>query len=413
MISVNQLKNFRNLPQDVLTNVNFSRYNVIYGINDSGKSTICEVLSDRSLSQIKENNTDIENLYVYSSSWADKNLGSFLRGGKAEGVLRIILGEDEISTKDDIEKKTTELKKKEKKRELLSTRIKDNTAAGDKQISLVKDGLPKETRELTPFKGNNFNKRTIRNIFENVAIDSALGEETLSELVDTAIMDIPTLSAFPESPRLWGSMSAAPDLKATQRKPGDLEKNEERWLREGLDIHRERTSCLFCTNGLVEGQQQDLRDRLNLLADSADDAVAGDLERLKVAKEELSKFRTLVDSVQIECPSKIDLWNKAYARLQKELNSLENIYNDWQSAIDKYISNPWGSVEVPELPSGKEARFHSSIDSIHLVIDEINDLIENFTARREEAIKKGARALLFTICRQVERLSRFRPVRHI
>ena len=156
----------------------------------------------------------------------------------------------------------------------------------------------------------------------------------------------------------------------------DLELNK--WAQHGFELHKtkdEKKKCLFCQNELSAG-----------FLDSLSKHFSSNYEKLQ------SNIKSFIASLEGLKPAKVPEMNQGlYPDLQdkyechtKELNRIVGELDTWTDEAVKYLNekydNPLSEVSGPQSPADFSALCDKKIEDINTVINEHNTKVENSRA---------------------------------
>lgn len=262
-------------------NLPLGRRTVVYGHNGSGKSTLAELLMSLAEGQAatsliwehddKQKTTvnaggisPSPSMAVFTRKWVETNLSAFLDGKSASAI--VTLGQAAIDSKEEeerlaeeIEKLQAEAKDTEKSRRLAAQKV-------DKLVREVQDQIVSELKE---FDYNHFTKSrySVPKVTEDLRKyrgefpDRNAHAEALKRLGEGAAATVPEVPNPPAS--VAEALNALPGLLAQTPTRVALEALEgnaraQAWAEQGLAIHEELETCLFCNSAITTARRQQL-----------------------------------------------------------------------------------------------------------------------------------------------------------
>ena len=93
MIQVEANESLRNVAKDSLKGIKLLNDSVFFGINGSGKTTVCEALSRATFNVQEAGLSEPIRIYAFDHQWRKDRVGDFIEGGSAPGVTTITLGD--------------------------------------------------------------------------------------------------------------------------------------------------------------------------------------------------------------------------------------------------------------------------------------------------------------------------------
>lgn len=206
MLTIQANQKFRNVSANSLENLRVYKDSVFYGINGSGKSTICELLSNPERYEFSTTDGDpISEVFAFNRSWRDKTVGDFTSGGSAKGVTTVLMGDDAGNLQRVIKKKEKELSRQ---KAIVQEKRKTLKRAGDR-LTAIKDnvfnGIRKElASECGALSGNAFNRTKIEKLLRQGPSNRLNDEEVLNALGIIKATSPGSLSDLPPGPTIVG-----------------------------------------------------------------------------------------------------------------------------------------------------------------------------------------------------------------
>lgn len=400
--SIDKIKNF-GLFKDFKWNSNipnFGQYNLIYGWNYSGKTTLSRIFR---CAELKELHSDFHNaefeltddqnnniahyqldktLYqfrVFNTDFIDENL--HWDSQEAEPIF--ILGKKDIelqkqveSIKQEIANLSDESKDKEKERSDLNKKLED--------------GLTDKARELDRIKSP-YDKRKLRNSLEKIKSDPeqhCLNEGRVQELLET-------LNASPKDKLLeihvevlgqnkLKEIEEILDRTLVAQTIEKLKNNPElnMWVRKGLDLHKGKERCEFCGSRLPKNLLEEYEKHFS---EEYEDLI----NELNTSIQDLGKYKIL-----ISFPDEKRLYTQLEAQYKDNKAKFEQCINEYNENIDKLIEllrekikNPFKKlVERLIRPDGD--CINEDLKKLNEVLREHNSISDNFKSEQEKAFEK-------------------------
>jgi len=419
---------FRDFSWDAST-PDFTRFNLIYGWNKSGKTTFsrafvaCEKKTTNFINYPRDkdgniigefeiktnggsaiNHTNCQNctrqIRVFNKDFIEDNV-SFDPTNPSEPIVYV--SEEDIESN----KKLKELQGK-----VTPLAEKYESVQKDKQKSeKAEDDFRKSTaRTIKDIVGNlkvndkyrDYDKGSVKTTIEKIGIDkfSKLSDDEfekkkkliggdplsaqspLSQYGFSFSYDGENLKSFSEVPSEISNLLKRKVVAETiDRLKDDPELNK--WAQHGFELHKtkeEKKKCLFCQNKLSAG-----------FLDSLSKHFSNDYEKLQ---KEINSFISGLENLKRE---KITEKNHGlYSDLQenykigsKELNKIIGELAAWIGEAVKKLKekydNPLSNVGDPKLPKDFSAQYDEKIDEINAVIKEHNTKVDNHGQEVEKA----------------------------
>lgn len=366
----------------------FKKYNIFYGWNYSGKTTLSRVFSNF---EVNRKHPDYPNcgsriltadggnfdcdtwgcphpIKVFNTDFIETNL-------KWEAQIEpiLLIGEENIKLQEQLRKLRGKLELKTKELRDASTKERSIQTALDSRIT------EKASHVKTTLSIVGYNRRNLIPVIQEIgSISQLLDEESLMKNIDIyrsaekkdeiSLMQVPINnldSLKGTARRLLQTKIASRTIQKLLDEPGLGE-----WVKRGKEIHLGKDICEFCGNRLPT----DLVDRLNEhFSNEYNDLIhslTAAIENLESAAIRVS----FVDEARMyqELSSEYcTLRDEAHALIQSYNENLERII----AALNEKMGNPFTSCDLPQIEEN---------ESIFLPIKKINDLIS-----RHNEISKG------------------------
>lgn len=259
----------------------FKRFNLIYGWNYSGKTTLSRVFQCFELEKLhddcqqavfgleyEDGNTYDQSqltqpfiIRVFNSDFTKDNL----KWEMEEGIEPVLLiGEENIELEKQLKQGSIELEEKEKQINDLQRYIFGKGTEFDTELTNKARSIKTSLNIL------NYDKRNLDPVVKAVSEnpeDHILSDEQIQEVIQiyqsTEKKDIipEILFPIPDTSNLYNQVNQLLERIATANVIDKLKEdvNLEKWVKEGLSLHIDKSICQFCGNELPE----DLLDNLN------------------------------------------------------------------------------------------------------------------------------------------------------
>lgn len=409
---------------------NFNKYNLFYGWNGSGKTTISRLfrivekkeipieydnikfnIETDSQKYSEKNYKNInENVFVFNEEFIEENINW------DESINKILLlSEDKI--------------KETKEYTLIKENINGNEKTGTKGLNKVyleeKDKLDSENKiiedsyskiaknikinfqaiDSTDREYSSLNKTKIQNILDNQEklaeiIDNNQTEEEINNLI-TAVKNekketikyVKKEIEMEEFTILYNKIRETLSKIVTARVIERLKENDDisSWVNRGLELNKKYNNefCEFCGNPLSRTRIEELENHFN-----------DEVSKIKNELEELSKkleiYRINQNDIIIdknlfykENISNVDELN---TNIIEEVSKLDTIIKSLKDSIEEKINNPFKKVEVEEIDRAKTIidSYNNYINIQDKYVKETNEKTNNFEKQVKEIKKKLA-----------------------
>lgn len=386
----------------------FKKYNLLYGWNYSGKTTLSRIfrsfetqqehldytgaefeLEDDSRNKYKHTNlTTLPNVRVFNQDFIGKNLKWYASGEHIEPIF--LLGEQNVELQNQLDKKKEEIEKLKADNEALQKEYEQE----EEQLKRGESDCAREIKQqlaLPDYEVRNL--RPVLNSLEDTSAklsDSAC-KTTLNEWRSPGKLDSITAPPLPEveTNTLLGEVKAIL-AKAVSGKPIEKFKNDSRfegWAQEGISLHEHEKECQFCGNELTQARRNELAGHF-----SEDyKQLQGDMGALR---RKLEGQKDTLSQLTIDLPDKARLYRELQSEYSTSGNALEEegkkviSFLDWLiQQLEAKQAKTFEEVYVTP-PEQIEFELKTKFEGVTDVIDKHSKKTANFEQVRNEAKEK-------------------------
>lgn len=390
----------------------FGRYNLIYGPNASGKTTISTIFRHLEQGRVPEANVKlcIDNREVTGqdfSNESDISIRVFNRDFVSENIFHnnrekdvphiLVLGEKSIQKQKQLEKRY------EDKRDMQTEKNENNNqlmqASNDldkhcsKGASVVKDTLLQHDSEGY----RNYDRRNYKRRVREIANADSIGEHKLPPKTSTELygrikenLKPPIREVRALIPPINGIREEVATILAETVGSTVLQSLKEdttlgSWVREGLKLHRERNPqlCLFCNQSIPEQRLAKLEGHFN----DAHDHFLQKIDRL------IKKYEKIIEDIgNRSLPEQSKFYGELEGDYATAKTSVEQAFERWSGFFrmmvkklkekrDRPFINMELGIEVPTIDG-------DPVSKVNKVIRRHNQVHDDFQSRKSEAIKR-------------------------
>ena len=388
----------------------FKQFNLIYGWNYSGKTTISRIFRSIELGELPSDFVTAEftlidedtnkitqdglssqyNFRVFNTDFIKDNL--YWDSQEANPIF--ILGEKDIKLEEklkNLENKLYQLNelrdKKEKQKSELEREVEKALTEKARDIDRVRPRFTYDTR---------YDKRKLRRVLKEVEDnfeEYILEEYEVKKCLDILKADkkekISLLQVEMVSSDLLekinDSLSKIVVSQAIERLMRDSQLNN--WVREGLKIHRGKNRCEFCGSSLPEGLIEEYDKHFSQEYENF-------LDILNKLRKQIERHKVSVASLPL--PDEMRLYpqlEESYKREKEELNKIikkyATILEKIIRLIDRKIENPFKKITegTPDIYSqGEEVR--DKIDEINKILEKHNRISDKYEEEQKTVFNK-------------------------
>jgi len=407
-------------PNDLL---DFGRFNVIYGWNGTGKTTLSRLFRDLGLRRKPTNGQVIIRISGASRGWDIRGeefpqqtlqVRVFNRDFVNEIVFPVerkelppifVFGKESVEKQKEVERLKIELAAKEG--ELTAAHQSKERAEKDldkyciSRATVIREAL----RSSGANRYNNYDKRDYKNDANNMA---ASGDANASRLTDVERQKLinrhqatpkPQLGEWPyRLPALDELANAAAELLRTtvvtatiESLRNDAELSE--WTREGLHLHKKRevNTCLFCEQPLPADRLAMLEAHFSAEYERFMQRLDEQIKKLKVVKKEALDFERKLPRRGELYEDLSNEYETAERSLRQTLQSVQQFLEELIRTLNDKRNKPFEpltlSVEVPTVKA-------EAAEQLNQVIRKHNQACDDFSSRVSQARDRLARGMV-------------------
>lgn len=380
----------------------FKKYNSIYGWNYSGKTTlsrifrcfelhvlhddydsgIFEIENDEGVKYDQSNLNPLFDVRVFNSDFVEDNL-------KWEGDIEpiLILGEENIKLQKQLGENKQTLDEKKKNIEKFQ---RDRWMKEEK----IETALTNKAREIkNTLSIPDYDKTNLKPIVDNIAPmpdTTLLSDEqkeghltkyrstTTEEKIQAITLSIPDMPALCEQTQvlLKKTATAKNIIERLIKEPA-----VEKWVREGKELHKDKTICQFCEKKLDD----DWIDKLNAHFSAEYENLLGEVGQLI---EDLEN-----NKVSLDLANKAEFYSELRNEYEQAKSLLESEFESFNGSIDELITGLKTKTTklfeafTIEKPEDNTEQLQAEIDKTTAIIEKHNNKTDNFEKEKEEAKK--------------------------
>ena len=375
----------------------FKKYNVFYGWNYSGKTTLSRVFSNFEDSQkhpdyptCSSKILDEDGAHYDFESWGFPhpikvfNIDFIKTNLKWDAQIEpiLLIGEENIKLQE-------ELKRFRENEKLKNKDIRDASTKAQSIESNIDGKTTDKAREIKNMLSiPNYTKRNLLPVIQEIRQTSQLlDEESLKNKIDTyrSTDEKPQISPIPLpvhnidelKSKLRDLLQTKIVSKTIQKLQDDPSLNE--WVRKGKDIHVGKDICEFCGNRLPA----DLIDKLN---DHFSDEYERHIRVLNSAIGDL-KYNSITVSF-VDVARLYGEFASEYSALKSDAEGQISLYNEnlktLITALNEKIKNPFNTLDLPPIKKGVD--ISQPINKINELINKHNKISDSFETRKKQAL---------------------------
>jgi len=403
IVSINKIKNF-GLFKDFKWSSDipsFNQFNLIYGWNYSGKTTLSRIFRCIELKVIHSDFqnaefelTDDQNnkithqqmgelpyqFRVFNTDFVEENI----HWDSQEANPIFILGKEDIALQKQIDLINQEI-----------VNLNDeNTNIIDNEISNLNKELENKltikARELDRIKPP-YDKRKLRSALEKIKSDPekfCLNEEDVQKLLEASkashknkVSEI-SIKTLPQNKitEIKEILDRTAVSQAIERLKNNPEVNE--WVRKGLVLHKGKDKCEFCGSPLPENLLEEYEKHFSEEYENL-------MRKLNMLIEDLGKYK-----IPTSLPDEKRFYPQLESKYKDIKDNFEHAINGYNNSIDRLmellrekIRNPFNKL-ADRLIHPDDIHVNEALKELNEVIREHNDVSDNFRIEQEKAFEK-------------------------
>ena len=393
----------------------FDKFNIFYGWNYSGKTTLSRLFRSIELKKVypdyqnthfslitdngditeKNINNDYQ-IKVFNEDFIDDNFEWNNENAEIDPVL--ILGketkelEKELQEKQQQKEKFVEDKKtKEKEKERLEKELDNQVQSKATEIRNI----------LSITNPRDFDKNKLKEIvgkIKNDYLQNILSDDEVNNyrtFINSQKLDLINLPNFSLDEKLKNYQNEIKDvLKKTVSVQKIIEKLKQdyrlsQWVREGIELHRNENTCQFCGNKLTTERLEELNKHFSKEFDTF----------ISVIDQKIKELDTLLDSINnYNLPDRARLYSEfkdKYESLCSSFNKRRELYKSTIEQMKNLLKNkkekPFDTMPIEPLENINievESEIKNVMEEIIEILKTHNAKVEEYDNERNKAIKE-------------------------
>ncbi|WP_439538635.1 AAA family ATPase [Sphingomonas sp.] len=387
----------------------FNRYNLIYGFNGCGKTTLSRLLESISESGLSPNLAEevefsfslsdgsspsgaapassiTRYLAVFNEDFVERSLT--WKEGAARPIVYI--GEDQAA----LAKSLTEAESK------AETATQDQLLKSSEWSSAEKalDTIRRDVGRLIAEQLNLGRKYNATNVKADYESGQFTPEDKISDDERKRLKEILNRSELPhklplfeetiESSVIMSAVKAALAMQVSDVTIESLRRRKDAlgWVDQGLQLHREETECLFCGNDLEQQRVEALRDALAAGFEKLTSEIDSTTSRVEA---QIRAWSALTDKLRMLPEALPAHRGKLSTQLASTIHALDlkkAVATKWLEQLNHKRANPDAAMSATPFPEdASDDKINLQIENLHSVIDDNNTAIDNFANEQEQA----------------------------
>lgn len=375
-----------NVETNLLSGHTLLKNNVFYGINGSGKSTICEVISQLEPKDFNNLDSNDVHIFAFNTTWRRSTIGPFLEGNVAQGVMTVQMSEDSEGARSEIARLGKGIKRLRKN---LKTAQEALAKAEAEQKEVVKS-IAKNTKESVgdtckPLMARSFNKTVIERILNSNDSLVEIEEQSVGKKIDLINSEQLSFTPPPALGEIWGmsdelwaevsvssSISLASAIKFTE------------WVKNGLGLHAHESECNFCGGDLSDTRRKLLQDELDKLTANSSSKVQEAVQACEKSQKAIDEYLTKLSEVETNDADFQQQLLTAQLTVENEGKELLGYLDECRTILnERCLDIRFVASKRPQYIIDK---FEEKVIKLNQLVKEVTDSIANLETRKETAV---------------------------
>ena len=425
IVKINRIKNYRSFNNFSWNGglPDFARYNLIYGWNGTGKTTLSDIFRNiekkevppdgefsfnisngQKTTSINSNDiansqsTNIPNVRVFNKGYVEENI--FVASGNITPIY--VLGEENVDKQKEVNSLKSSVSESEEKLAGIGNQKKETVKAIDKHQSEGAQHIKDTLRSPGDNVYNNYDKRdykrTIEKILKKEIADSyKLDEHERKNLIDKTNTPPKTTLTLPEInvsdiKSIYAGVEEICSKTITSEVIEILRQHEKLadWVRTGLGLHKDGDykDCQFCNQPLPSLRIPQLENHFN------DDYV----KLMEDIDAQYHNIKNCINNIEnISLPRRDDLdvtlqecFEKKVSAFNSKRNNLIKFLEEIRLLLEEKKGKPFVVVScdlsVPEEINEEVLKIESVIQKHNEVIENHNEIVSDSRSKIERSI---------------------------
>jgi wobble nucleotide-excising tRNase len=404
----------------------FQFYNVIYGWNGTGKTTLSRAFSalgsqlspvdfpDMSASFLLDSGEKVSvgdsidtPILVFNQDYVDANVNFGRQHSKS---ISVVLGEQNKSLLDKIKSDQALLATADKQIRELNDKLADAKKSRGREFTNVAKTISQATKNAVV---RNYNKTNAEAAFKRTISFQALSENDLNDALQAVFQQskatIEKVSIGQLVASIDFSLSLAGKLLEESVESTVIRRLRDNpdianWVEKGLDLHDRHDSdiCEFCGNQISEQRLYQLHQHFN----EADQKLKSDIDELSNA---ISQEKNQCQNISILDP--LHYYNELQAEvkvIQSDIrNKTESLTQYLDDIVQKLKDKRSNTSSAMHMNNSKTlSDWESAVDNLNDLIERHNAITDDFVTRQQAASNKIENHYLSSIKTTVDQLDR-------
>lgn len=375
----------RNVAENALKGFQLYKTTIVYGINGSGKSTVCETLKYKS-HFLQDGIGKNFNIHAFDKEWIKENVGDFIEGGSADGITTIRMGKGTQKLEEEIRRARKLIQTQRGEVERLTKQI---GSLGERKLQIINEVFKGERSDLSKrcdsLEGRKFNRRKIEEILETNKTNRLTPIDVSNYIEIANQTEAPLPISIPELPDIWViNKQTETELMRPPQRSDDLLVDS--WIKEGLERHKVKDACELCGGIFTNKRKGDLEAALVTLERENNVILVQQFEKCKASKTEWRRYIENIDSV----PNRCNVYQFDFTESKSELKLQIKQYLIYLTEASRLLEDKIKDFKVPtseHIPTFNPSDIYNSHNALREISDQHSQMIRDYSKNRSEAIE--------------------------
>ena len=384
-LTITSSPKLRGVPANALKGVRLAPKTLFYGVNGSGKTTICDILKEPEKIEFSSG-VKPKYVYAFTEEWMRNTVGEFVSGGSAPAVTTVAIGEGVAAVETEIRNASREVEERTKSVLENHDKVEQLDKRQEKVLDSVFNGVRKALEPRCEALGpRRFNRARIKEVLSNGA-NEILSESEVERCLAVANMATRPQIEILQLGALWAPTEEHKKIIETPVvASGEIALNS--WIREGFDRHSAGDDCEFCGNTVTRERLELLENAIATVRQSLDDVVLTAIQSAEDSLEQLNEWTDFVRRIRIEDGDGIDGFEERKAKaLNAASEYAENLKEFRDFAVERR-DNPHKKFVCPSV-RGEKFDQSDAYDDFAKSLVAVNENRLNLEGRKADSLRK-------------------------
>lgn len=384
-LTITSSPKLRGVPADALKGVRLASKTLFYGVNGSGKTTICDILREPEKIEFSSG-VKPKFVHAFTGEWMHNTVGEFVSGGSAPAVTTVAIGKGVAEIETEIQNATRKVEAQKKIVAENHDKAKQLDKRQEKVLDSVFNGARKALGARCEALGpRRFNRAHIKE-FLNTGANEILSKSEVDRCLAVSNMATRPQIEIPQLGGIWAPTEKHKEMIETPvLTRGNVVLNS--WIREGFDRHSAGDDCEFCGNTVTKERLEQLEIAIAEIHETLDSELLAAIQSAEDSLGRLNEWGYSVRQLRVEDGDGVESFEECKAKaLNAASDYVENLKEFRDCAVERR-DNPHGKVRCPSVMGEKfdqSSAFHDFVAALAAV----NENRLNLEERKADSFKR-------------------------